>query len=75
MPRVFWALLPPIGRYGYAALFHDFVSWQQTTDRATADRVFRDTMKELGVSRLTDFVMFWSVRIFLFLSWRNKRLH
>src|SRR5262249_35732270 len=36
VPRLFWSLLPPIGRYGYAALFHDYVYWQQTISRDSA---------------------------------------
>jgi hypothetical protein len=49
VPRLFWSFFPPIGRYGYAALFHDYVYWLQEISRAEADAVFRDTMKELGV--------------------------
>jgi hypothetical protein len=62
VPRLFWSLLPPIGRYGYAALFHDFVYWEQTTTRRDADLVFRNTMLELGVSRLVTFALYGSVK-------------
>ena len=44
VPRLLWSLFPPIGRYGYAAVFHDFVYWEQDAiTRKEADRVFRDT--------------------------------
>lgn len=72
VPRIFWSLLPPIGRYGYAALFHDFVYWQQTTTRSQADQIFRDTMTELQVSQLKRETMYWAVRLFGFLAWRSN---
>lgn len=72
MPRILWSLLPPIGRYGYAALFHDFVYWQQTTTRLQADQIFRDTMTELQVSQLKRETMYWAVRLFGFLAWRSN---
>jgi hypothetical protein len=75
VPRLFWSLLPPIGRYGYAALFHDYVYWQQTILRAEADRVFKDTMVELGVSAWKRGLLFGAVRLFGFVAWRgNARL-
>jgi Protein of unknown function (DUF1353) len=73
VPRLFWSLLPPIGRYGYAALFHDFVYWEQTTTRRDADLVFRTTMIELGVSKLVTFVLYESVRLFGSFAWRSNR--
>jgi hypothetical protein len=48
VPRVFWSIFPPIGKYGYPALFHDYVYWEQKLTRREADVVFRETMKELG---------------------------
>jgi hypothetical protein len=70
VPRVFWSLMPPIGRYGYAALFHDFVYWQQVISRTSADRLLFDTMKELQVPRLTSTIIYGAVRVFGFMAWR-----
>jgi hypothetical protein len=72
VPRLFWSIFPPIGTYGYAALFHDYVYWEQRTPRADADRVFRDTMKELGVSKLVTFILYRSVRLFGLFAWHNN---
>ena len=72
VPRPFWSLLPPIGRYGYAALFHDYVYWQQEMSRAEADDVFRDTMRELGVPGWKMAILFSAVRLFGDLAWRNN---
>lgn len=72
VPRLFWSLVPPIGRYGFAALFHDYAYWQQTTDRKAADRLFRDTMTELKVSPFTCWLLYSSVRLFGGFAWRNN---
>ncbi|WP_366113996.1 DUF1353 domain-containing protein [Bradyrhizobium sp.] len=36
IPRLLWSLFTPIGRYGYAAVFHDCVCWEQDARRPTA---------------------------------------
>ena len=73
VPRLFWSIFPPIGRYGYAALFHDYVYWEQKIPRGDADLIFRETMKELAVSRLVTSIMYRSVRLFGLFAWRNNR--
>jgi hypothetical protein len=72
IPRAFWSLLPPIGRYGYPALFHDYVYWDQTLKRVEADAVFRDTMVELTVPAWKRSILFYAVRIFGFAAWRHN---
>ncbi len=73
VPRLFWSLLPPMGRYGYAALFHDFVYWQQLTTRAQADGFFRALMTELCVPPWKREVMFWGLRLFGSFAWKSNR--
>lgn len=72
VPRILWSLFPPIGRYGYAALFHDYVYWQQEITRKSADLVFNDTMKELGVPTWKRTMLFLAVRLFGRSAWRNN---
>jgi hypothetical protein len=72
IPRLFWSLLPPIGRYGYAALFHDYVYWDQKLKRAEADDVFNQTMIELMVPRWKRLVLYVAVRVFGFIAWRGN---
>ena len=72
VPRLFWSLVPPTGRYGFAALFHDYAYWQQTMNRTDADELFSDTMIELEVSSWTRRLLYYSVRIFGFVAWRNN---
>ena len=72
VPRLFWSMFPPIGRYGYAAIFHDFAYWQQTASRDEADKLFHDTMVELAVGTVTRNVLYYSVRLFGFFAWHKN---
>jgi hypothetical protein len=49
IPRIVWAILPPWGRYGAAAIIHDYLYWMQYTTRETADNTLREAMTLLGV--------------------------
>jgi Protein of unknown function (DUF1353) len=49
VPSYFWWALPPTGRYGHAAILHDWLYWEQSCSRAVADRVFEVAMAELNV--------------------------
>lgn len=63
IPRVFWALLPPTGRYGKAAVVHDYLYRCTAWPRAVCDRVFREAMEVLGVSWLTRHALYRAVRL------------
>ena len=69
VPRPLWWLFPMWGRYGNAAVIHDFCYWQQTLSRRRADQVFLEAMEVLGVGRGTRTMLFAAVRIFGWLSW------
>jgi hypothetical protein len=66
IPRFFWRLLPPTGRYGKAAVIHDFLYRTPTAPftRAEADQVFADAMADLGVRAATRRAMWAAVRTF-----------
>jgi Protein of unknown function (DUF1353) len=68
IPRPFWALLPPTGQYGLAAVVHDWL-WNhpaldsgKTLSAAEVDSIFLDAMAELNVPRLTRYTMYGAVR-------------
>jgi len=71
VPPVFWWALPPQGRYGHAAILHDWLYWDQSTSREIADRVFDVAMDELGVSAAIRKAMWTSVRVFGGSFWTN----
>ena len=73
IPRVFWAVLPRWGRYGNAAVIHDWLYWSQKSSRREADRVFLEGMGVLGVGLVTRSVIFLAVRWFGWIAWiRNQ---
>lgn len=72
IPRAFWSILPPTGRYGKAAVIHDFLYNQAnakvpgteiTIVKAMADRIFYDAMGVLGVPKWQRVVMYAAVCI------------
>ena len=89
VPRPFWPLLPPTGAYGKAAVIHDWLyshrivddvitpallqHGSRLVDRAEADRIFREAMRQLGVGRLTAWTMYSGVRSWGWVTWRKYR--
>jgi Protein of unknown function (DUF1353) len=53
IPRIFWSLIDPSGNYSHAAVIHDYLYWEQFTDRSTADLVFKLHMEDLAVNVIT----------------------
>ncbi|WP_052362279.1 DUF1353 domain-containing protein [Geminisphaera colitermitum] len=82
IPRVFWRVFPPAGKYTAAAVIHDLLYWYQATEkhntpeihimRKQADAVFLEAMDDLGVNWLTRHTIHRSVRIGGFSSWKNN---
>jgi hypothetical protein len=69
VPRPFWWLFPTWGRYGNAAVIHDYCYWLQSISRRRADQVFLEAMGVLGVGRITRAVLFSAVRVFGGVPW------
>lgn len=72
VPRLFWSLLPPDGRYEDAAVLHDWLCVQlaeahardarpRVNERDT-DGLFRRVMREGGVGLVTRWIMWVGVR-------------
>jgi hypothetical protein len=65
VPRIFWAIFPPYGRHGKAAVIHDYLYGLvriKKFNRAVADSIFLACMKELGVSWWRRYTMYLAVR-------------
>lgn len=64
IPRVFWAILPPTGDYGKAAVLHDWLyRTQGRATRAEADGVLMEAMIALGVGWWTRTIIYRGVRL------------
>ncbi|EJI2433989.1 DUF1353 domain-containing protein, partial [Salmonella enterica] len=64
VPRIFWTILPPDGKYAKAAIIHDYLYDNALRTKKEADLIFLDGMTVLGVPRLKRKVMYWAVRWF-----------
>lgn len=62
------------GKYGNAAVVHDYLYWDQGYSRKKSDLIFLEGMKVLGVSRVTSFILYKGVSWCGFYAWwSNKR--
>jgi hypothetical protein len=73
IPRPFWSFLPQWGRYGNAAVVHDFGYATQIRPRAEVDRIFLEGMAVLGVGTFTRHVIYAAVRCFGWILWNKDR--
>lgn len=73
VPRLLWWLFPPWGRYGKAAVMHDYLYQSQPCSRSLADLMFLRGMQVLGVGRVTRYAMYWAVRAAGWAIWRAHR--
>jgi hypothetical protein len=64
VPRLFWPLVPPFGRYTAAAVLHDYLYQAHEGTRLHADLVFLEAMRELRVKPWRREVMFHACRAF-----------
>lgn len=70
-PSQIWWLIPPWGRYGKAAVIHDYLYQTKARTRKEADDIFREAMGVLGVEKWRIALMYWGVRNFGWLAWRK----
>jgi len=71
VPRCLWLILPPMGKYGKAALLHDWFYNVKTTTRREADRIFFQAMLLMGVAKWKAWVMYVAVRLFGWTRWKD----
>ena len=61
IPRFFWRIFPPMGRYTYAAIIHDWVCDQKIGDTGSASNLFLEMMEHLEVPKLRRLAMYRAV--------------
>ena len=65
IPRFFWRLFNPAGKWRRAALIHDYLySYAANCPRFLADAIFRHVMEQDGVSRTARWLIYVAVRLF-----------
>lgn len=73
VPRFFWRIVPPWGRYSPAAVVHDYLYASGRVSRAEADLAFLGLMKRLGVPLWKRWTMYRAVRLFGKQAWDRCR--
>ena len=73
IPRLFWFVLPKWGKYGNAAVIHDFIYWMQDRSRSEADKIFLEAMGVLKVGGLVKYTIYYAVRAFGWTAWYRNR--
>jgi len=70
IPRVFWTIIgSPIGKYGKAAVIHDYLYYTKRYPRKRADQIFYEAMGVLKVDQWRRRSMFMAVRIAGWIPW------
>lgn len=72
VPFFAWCLIPKWGKYGKAAVVHDYLYQYGALSRKQADEVFREAMGILGVVPWRRFLMYWAVRLFGWAAYRER---
>ncbi len=78
IPRIFWNILPPAGKYGKAAIIHDWLYRRLglgVYTRLESDNIFLEGMKVLKVNIITRYIMYIAVRIFGYFTWKRYMLN
>jgi len=74
VPRLLWSVFPTWGKYGNAAIIHDYLYWEQSYSKERADEIFLEAMLVLGVSKAKAKILYNSVKYFGKGAWtKNKK--
>lgn len=72
VPRLFHAIFPPMGRYGVAALVHDYLCVTKPVSRKQADQAFYSLMRRNNVKPWKAKVMYAAVRLYAILTGADR---
>jgi hypothetical protein len=83
IPKAFWSILPPYGKYTKAAVLHDYLYAKHEyagvenqvipVTRKEADLIFLRAMEVLEVGRVKRWVMYQAVRGFGGKAWKQRK--
>lgn len=79
IPRPFWSFLPPWGKYGKAAIVHDYLYDNAIRARKESDQIFLEIMRNSDVNTLIRYIIYYSVRTFGWIFYnrdnKSKQVH
>jgi hypothetical protein len=71
VPRPLWWLFPTWGKYGNAAVIHDFMYSDQSRTRKESDLIFLEAMRVLNVGGIPRTLLYLAVKFFGSFAWRS----
>lgn len=71
IPRIFWAIFPPFGKYNRAAIVHDYL-YRIKTERKFADKIFLSLMEQDDTNVLIRYLFYYTVRLFGWIPYNTK---
>jgi len=72
VPPIFRSLVSNWGKYGNAAVLHDYLYWKQCCTRKEADNIFKEAMAVFGVKPLRKWVIYLAVSWFGGFAWNGN---
>ncbi len=76
IPKIFWSIIGgPWGKYGYAAVVHDYLYHTKKYTRKKSDQIFLEAMKVLGVSWWKRRIMYQAVRWAGWIPWKKHKVN
>lgn len=73
IPRAFWRILPPSGKYNKAAVVHDYLYSTQMVTQEIADLIFHEAMGVLAVPSWKRWTMYRALRMFGWVAWNKHK--
>lgn len=72
IPRIFWSILSPFGKYFSAAVIHDYLYSVNNTEfnRKESDLIFKEAMFNIGIGWIQRETIFRAVRMFGMFSFK-----
>ena len=72
VPWILWTFLPSWGKYGKAAVVHDYLYQTHNQTRFMADAIFYEAMVVGGTAKWKAKMMYYGVRLFGWLAWKQR---
>jgi hypothetical protein len=72
IPRIFYSMLRPDGKYAHAAIIHDYMYWFQQYPKDVADTILWVAMNEFGVNAITITTIYEAVHHVGGSAWKNN---
>jgi len=73
IPRLFWNILPPFGKYTEAAVIHDWIYRTHMFTRPICDAILLQGMGICGVPVWQRWIIYLNVRVFGWFAWHDER--